>query len=48
MATAGYCGGDPERVRAMPVDLVVAALQYEKFKADYERKFVELNKDRRS
>jgi len=37
-------GGDPGKVLEAPVDLVLAAAQYEGFKADYERAFIELNK----
>jgi len=47
LASAGYCGGDPEKVLDMRADLVTAALQYEVFKADYERQYVELNRERR-
>lgn len=44
LASAGYCGGDPERVMRMRADWVLAAIQYEAFKADYEDVFLELNK----
>jgi len=43
LAKAGYGGGDPERVLNMRVDLVMLALEYEKFTADYERTYVDLN-----
>jgi hypothetical protein len=43
LASAGYGAGDPEKVLAMRVDMVLAAMQYEKFKQDYERRWVELN-----
>ena len=43
LASAGYCGGDPERVLGMRADLVLAALQYEVFKGEYERVFVAIN-----
>lgn len=43
LASAGYGGGDPEKVLAMRADLVLAALQYEMFKQDYERRWLELN-----
>jgi hypothetical protein len=46
LAKAGYCGGDPEKVLQMRVNLVVTAMHYEKFVGDYERKYIELNKDR--
>lgn len=45
LAGAGYCGGDPERVLAMRVDLVMAALQYELFKDDYQRAAIELSRE---
>lgn len=45
LAAAGYYGGDVERVLAARGDLVLAALQYEVFKGEYEDVFVELNKN---
>lgn len=45
LAKAGYGGGDPERVLKMRADFVIAAMQYEAFLAEYERAFVELNRE---
>ena len=45
LAKAGYCGGDPERILGMRADLVMAALQYESFIGDYERTYLELNRE---
>lgn len=36
----------PLEVLRMPVDLVMAGVRYKEFRNDYERKFVELNKDK--
>lgn len=47
LAKAGYAGGDPERVLKMRADLVLAALQYESFINDYERAYVEINREDR-
>ena len=44
VAKAGYFGGDPERVLNARVDLVMAALEYEAFTADYEREYIRINK----
>lgn len=46
LAKDGYGGGDPEKVLRMRSDLVVAAVQYEKFRNDYERTYYEINKGR--
>jgi len=45
LAKAGYAGGDPERVLSMRADIVIAALQYEAFIDDYERAFIDINKE---
>lgn len=45
LAKAGYGGGDPERILKMRADLVVAAIQYEAFLIDYERTFLEINRE---
>jgi hypothetical protein len=45
LARVGYGGGDPEKVLNMPVGIVVAMLHYEKFRDDYERAYVEMNKE---
>ena len=44
LASLGYAGGDPEKVLNMRVDFVLAAIQYEKFKVDYDREWLELNR----
>ena len=43
LAKAGYGGGDPEKVLNMPVGIVLAMIQFEKFQAQYERAFIDLN-----
>lgn len=45
LARAGYGGGDPERVLKMRADIVMAAVQYETFVSDYEKKFMEINRE---
>lgn len=45
LAKAGYFGGDPAAVLAGRVDLVLAAMEYEKFENDKEEVYYELNKD---
>lgn len=45
LAKAGYAGGDPERVLKMRADTVIAAIQYEAFINDYERAYIELNRE---
>jgi hypothetical protein len=44
LASSGYGGGDPAKVRAMQVGDVLAAVQYEIFKSEYEKVYVELNR----
>lgn len=46
LARAGYCGGDPEKVLRMRADTVLAMLAYEKFKDDYERAYIDLNREK--
>jgi hypothetical protein len=46
LAKAGYAGGDPEKVMQMQVGWVMATVQFEKFCADYERKYIELNREK--
>ncbi len=46
LAREGYGGGDPERVLGMKADVVMAMVQYEKFRADYERTCLELNREK--
>lgn len=46
LASSGWWGGDPEKVLSAPADLVMAAAQYEFFKAEYERTYMEMNKEK--
>lgn len=46
LAHEGYGGGDPEKVLRMRADIVLAAIQYEKFRSDYERAYFDLNRER--
>jgi hypothetical protein len=45
LAKAGYWGGDPEKVLSAPADMVISAMQYEMYQQEYERTWVELNKE---
>jgi len=45
LAKAGYAGGDPERVLKMRADMVISAIQYEAFINEYERAYIELNRE---
>ena len=36
--------GTPTEILAMPVDVVLGALDFSKFSADYESAYIELNK----
>lgn len=45
LASAGWWDGDPEKVLQAPADLVMGAMQYVAFRADYERTYVEINKE---
>lgn len=47
LAREGYGGGDPENILNMRADLVLSIIHYEKFRTDYERAFVDLNKEAR-
>ena len=44
MAREGYGGGDPEKVMQMPVGIVLAMIQYERFRDDYESAYIALNR----
>ena len=44
LSKSGY--GRPEQILAMPTDMVLLALEYEKFIRDYENAFYELNKEK--
>ncbi len=46
LASAGYYGGDPAQVLKARADHVLAAIQYEKMKGEYEDVYMELNKER--
>jgi hypothetical protein len=43
-AKCGYFGGDPESVLKGRVDLVLSALDYERYCNDYDNVYYELNK----
>ena len=43
LASAGYCGGDPEKVMRARADWVLRMVQYEAFKAEYEDSYLALN-----
>jgi len=45
IAHAGFFGGDPGAVLEAPVDVVQSILDFENFSIDYEREYLELNKD---
>lgn len=45
LASAGYGGGDPERIMQMRADWVVKAAQYEAFKSDYQDVYIEMNRE---
>ena len=44
LAKAGY--GTPMGILSWPSEVVLSALEYEKFTNDYEAAFVEINKDK--
>lgn len=44
LAKAGWLGGDPERIVNAPVDAVQRMLEYEFFEAEYQDRYLELNK----
>ena len=44
LAKAGLWGGDPEKILKAPAEMVMAALHYEVFTADYERAVYDLNR----
>jgi hypothetical protein len=45
LATSGYCNGDPEKILTMPVSIVLNMMNYEIFKDEYEKVFIEINKE---
>ncbi len=46
LAKAGFCGGDPEKVMQMKVGWVMAAMQFETFRSEYERSYIDLNREK--
>jgi hypothetical protein len=46
VAKAGYYGGNLQTIMKAPLDLVLAAYEYEIFLKDYEAHYIELNKNR--
>ena len=47
LAKAGYGGGDPERILCMRADRVLELLEYESYHADYERAWLDLNREKK-
>jgi hypothetical protein len=45
LSKAGY--GTPEQVLAMRSDIVLMALDYEKFVSDYESEFIVMNREQK-
>jgi len=45
LSKVGYFHGDPEAVLSARVDIVLAAMEYEKFQFELEDATYELNKD---
>jgi hypothetical protein len=43
LARLGYGGGDPRRVLSMSADTVLDILEFEGYRVDYERTFIEIN-----
>lgn len=46
LAREGYWGGDPEKVLAADVEMVLTAFEYEVFRDEYERTYMELNREK--
>lgn len=44
LAREGFCGGDPERIEAMPSDMVLDAWEFMSFQTEYEETVMEMNK----
>lgn len=44
LAHAGFGGGDPQKILAMPADLVIDMLHFVQFQSDYETTVLELNR----
>lgn len=47
LARAGYWDGDPEKAMAADPGVVIAALQYEVFRDEYERTYNEMNREKK-
>lgn len=45
LASDGWWDGNPEKVLQAPADLVMAAAQYGTFKTEYEKAYIELNRE---
>lgn len=45
LAKAGYYGGDPEKVLQGRVDHILDAIEFERFTADFEDAYIEMNKE---
>lgn len=45
LASAGFCGGEPEKVLQTSVSWVVKMMQFVTFKGTYERTFIERNRN---
>jgi len=43
LAISGYGQGDPERIMAMRVDIVMMVIQFEAFSMEFEQAFMALN-----
>ncbi len=43
LCKSGY--GRPDQILRMPTDVVLTALEYERFLKDYEAEFIELNRE---
>jgi hypothetical protein len=46
LAKDGFCGGDPEKILTMRADLVMAAYHLRVFDMEYERTYLDLNRNR--
>lgn len=44
LAKAGYCQGDPAKILDLQVDIVLAMIEYESFRNDYQNVEYEINK----
>lgn len=44
LAREGFGSGDPQRILAMPTDMVLGAWELINFQSDYQESIIELNK----